>query len=486
MATIFRAPLRTAIPAPDPAGVAVRALPTGANPLLLLLAGQDQQFGAPGQFQTYDWPNPSLGAPYPSALRFWSQSLNQTTLFVTPAPGSQQDWPNPGLGKPYPVVNRGWLGQVPLNLLGQDTFFDGAGRAPVYDWPNPRGAAYPSTNRGSVLGLPLHLLVPQGGFFTHEWPNPRGASYPSHLRTHLDPLRLNLLGQDLFFGEPGQGPAYAWPNPGLGRPYPVALRTLTGHYKLLEQPVPFYQTDHPNPSAGRPYPVALRSWLAELKQNLLGQDRLYGTAGEVPSYDWTNPRIGPPYPVGLRGWTVPLNLLIQPAGPGTFFVYDTPLPPAGRAFPVALRGFHDPLKLLLYGKDVQFGAPGEVIAYDWPNPSRGAPYPSALRTFLQPVSLLLLGQDRLYGGPGQVPSYDWPNPGVPRFLVTLRGQVSYYPYTEGGSAPGVPIPLPPPPFALGAARALAFLDGERAILLLEDGRLIEVQLLGGDRALWFP
>src|SRR5882724_8167935 len=58
----------------------------------------------------------------------------------------------------------------------------------------------------------------------YDWPNPRGTIPRIALRTHLDPLKLNLLGQDSFPSIGNQN--YDWPNPRGSIPG-IALRTWT-------------------------------------------------------------------------------------------------------------------------------------------------------------------------------------------------------------------------------------------------------------------
>src|SRR6185369_10871099 len=83
---------------------------------------------------------------------------------------------------------------------------------------------------------------------------PRVATSNVALRTWLDPTKIQLIGQDRFFGLAGN-PTFDWPVP-----------------------------------KGAVPSIALRTWLDPLKLELIGQDRIYGAPGEVPAYDWPNPR----------------------------------------------------------------------------------------------------------------------------------------------------------------------------------------------------
>ncbi len=52
-------------------------------------------------------------------------------------------------------------------------------------------------------------------------------------------------------------------------------------------------------------PLRLRDYthLDLLKQNLIGQDRIYGGPGQVPTYDWQI-KVPPPAPMRLRDYTI--------------------------------------------------------------------------------------------------------------------------------------------------------------------------------------
>jgi hypothetical protein len=65
----------------------------------------------------------------------------------------------------------------------------------------------------------------QTPFGQDDWPNPRGAAFPIDLRTFLQTFDVQLIGQDTFFGGPGQAPANLdWPVP-KGYIPSISLRT---------------------------------------------------------------------------------------------------------------------------------------------------------------------------------------------------------------------------------------------------------------------
>ncbi len=112
-------------------------------------------------------------------------------------------------------------------LRGQDKFFGPAGYGPDYDYHNPRGRPYPVSLRTWSNSLQTTTLVPSAAppFRQSDYPNPRGRVPAIALRTWIEPLKLNLIGQDAFFGGPGGGgPSYDIPNPVLARTPSIALR----------------------------------------------------------------------------------------------------------------------------------------------------------------------------------------------------------------------------------------------------------------------
>src|SRR3990172_3584099 len=102
-----------------------------------------------------------------------------------------------------------------------------------------------------------------------------------------------LKSQDTFFGAPGQGPNYDYPNPRGAIPS-IDLRTHVqptnlGLFGLDIVQAPFSLTDWPNPR-GAIGAVSLRTWIDSLKLPLLGQDRFFGDPDQVKTYSVENPR----------------------------------------------------------------------------------------------------------------------------------------------------------------------------------------------------
>lgn len=140
---------------------------------------------------------------------------------------------------------------------------------------------------------------------------------PSYARlvhaTHIGE-NLNLfLNQDQFFGAAGQAITYTPPLPPTGYIPAISLRThisyrdpnLADSFFGVNGEPPTYQPP-PNPIIMIPT-IELRQWLQSTPLNLLVQDLLFGSAGEVPSYVWAVP-IGYVFPQALRTFLSELKL----------------------------------------------------------------------------------------------------------------------------------------------------------------------------------
>ena len=268
-----------------------------------------------------------------------------------------------------------WQNPLLTTLKSRDKFFGEAGQVPDHDWPVPRGVVRPNDLRTWVNKSNDLLFGAVAPFGNNDWPVPGRSPYPIHLRTWLDPLKLNLLGQDQFFSSPGMGPSYDWPLPHT-RVYPIDLRRAENN--LLQttlaiiQAIPFSMLDWPVPRDSSGRGPSLRTWINQLRLDLLGKDQFFGEAGQPLVYDWPNPRISPP-PISLRHWD---NQLLQttlaPLLAAPFSMADWPVPKSS-GYPLDLRTFFSVLKLNLAGKDQFFGEAGQPLVYDWPNPRRAIP-----------------------------------------------------------------------------------------------------------------
>lgn len=353
------------------------------------------------------------------------------TFFNGPGNGPDYDYPNPR--GPIPAVElRTWINA--LRLRSQDTFF-GLGGSPQFTWPVPKPPTPSAVGWSDVYKLSLNFVV--FPFSQDDWPNPR-AALPVP-QGWLDPYRLSLNAVFLPFS---QG---AWPNPN-GPLYANALRTWVEPLAVNLQGADTFFGLGGNPlhdwPVPKPPPPLVQGWTGPLQVNLQSQDTFFGLAGN-PQRDWPNP--GRPAPL-TQAWTdaykIALNILIVPFGQG-----DWPNPRAVSQS-IGLRTWVDAFKG--QGADAFFGLAGSP-QYDWPVPRRAAPlvqswsdsfhytlnviaapfvqgswpnpagpvYAIALRTWLDPSKSPHV--DTFFGLAGN-PTFDWPVPTAPRpkFLSSLR------------------------------------------------------------------
>lgn len=176
------------------------------NRLQNLYRGLDKQFAGAGQWKTYDHPNPR-GYEYPTSLRTWTDPTKQWLI------GKDRQFAGAGQWKSYDHQNP-WGSKGSVNLLSWTQSLNQTTLSPVSqnpfaqtEWPNPRGY--------TPLALAWTQSPLQGFPFSQtSWPNPLGAVQNYDLRTFLNSLELTLIGQDQFFGAPGQAPANMdWPVP---------------------------------------------------------------------------------------------------------------------------------------------------------------------------------------------------------------------------------------------------------------------------------
>lgn len=410
------------------------------------LIGKDRVYGAPGQVPDFDWSNPHLIGGLHNSV--YSQALgaprNLNLLIGKDAlPHRWREWPNPTLqrmtptgvasqplgsaridlltGKDrLPIRNLYWIESLPPTAIPprnvaiasqpqgsprQENLLVGKDQLPIrqQDWPNPRGAAYDRAINSQMNGMPTTELSPADPFNQDQWPNP--TLRLSHMQALIAQAQgaarnLNLLiGQDTFFGAPGQVLDYDWPVP-LGPP--SRLEAVTSQPQgapatLAVVDSPFAQDDWPNPRAPQP-PQNTQPQGSPLNLTLLpGQDTLPFNQSQ-----WPNPRLRldplPPTPLGA-----PVNLTLLP-GLDAFpdRQQDWPNPTLAVSPGAALAS--QPL-----GIPPAFQTAALVPAHqtDWPVP-RGASQPVGVAA--QPLGSprllnLLPGQDQL-----PVRQQSWPVP----------------------------------------------------------------------------
>lgn len=173
------------------------------NRLLNLLKSKDKLFGAAGETQVYDYPNPR-GPVYNITLRTWLDPLKlnlrgKDKFFGAPGQPPDYDWQNPIRRAVIPQAHT--LGNLLETTLGTNPVPFG-----LDDWPNPlRRAALPTRWESYSNLLETTLAVP---FAMRDWPNPLGRSYPVALRTHLNLLAVTLVPLDVL-----PFSLMDWPNP---------------------------------------------------------------------------------------------------------------------------------------------------------------------------------------------------------------------------------------------------------------------------------
>lgn len=213
----------------------------------------DKQFGAAGQWKTYDWPNPTprrdaayLLAAARSEQDVWSNRLldllkGKDIQFGGFGKWTTYDYPNPR-GPQRAVDLLTFTNPIQAQLIGKDRQFRVFGQWTAYDYPNPRGpipsVVLLSWSQGPKVVVPViqapfyqtdwpnpkgpapsaltwtQSPVQTSPFIQGDWPNPRGPVQNYDLRTFLNALELTLIRQDKFFGAPGQAPANLdWPVP---------------------------------------------------------------------------------------------------------------------------------------------------------------------------------------------------------------------------------------------------------------------------------
>ena len=136
------------------------------------------------------FPNPAVAAPS-IALRTITQ--NALTLGPFTKPFTQLDWQNPRGATPSIAL------RTHIETRKQyyvDTFFGLAGK-PNFDQPNPRGPQRGVSLIGQTSsGLSLLVLPPvyPNSWLTFDWPNPRGATFPSDLRGYVQQATVRFIG----------------------------------------------------------------------------------------------------------------------------------------------------------------------------------------------------------------------------------------------------------------------------------------------------
>jgi hypothetical protein len=337
---------------PTPRGKAAAiSLRTWSDPLKINLIGQD----AYGQFvdiQSTWIRRPNIG------LRTWTNSLLQSTLSApVPRPFTQSDWPIPK-GPTHAIANLGCVEQTKLNLIGQDAVFHGAGRGPVYDWPNPYSLRRPVGDVGQRPSVLAVSIVP-APFLPAAWPNPQGNKYSAR------GWEQNLLGTTLAPTETPEVMPFSQPDWKVTRRVDSGRQgfTATRFAGLVQVTVPFGPLSWPNPYALR------RVAVGYFDQKPIVLVEAAEAAVPFSAAAWPNPRTLPRSSNGIAGATpIALNAAVA-TSVDPFSLHEWPVP-TGKPHALSLRGWlHSP-----------FGIEGErpFSQHDWQLPvvAKFVPSPS--------------------------------------------------------------------------------------------------------------
>lgn len=153
------------------------------------------------------------GLEFPISLRTYIETVNPNLIGKDALPVRNRQVDLPWLpGTPYPLSLRTFINPVEVNLIGKDAL-----PFRQLDWPLPK--QNPAQGQTFLENLQLTTLgFVQAPFAYKDWPVPQIAPYANGLRTFLNPVEINLIGQDVLpfrnagrmvpgVGAPLQGPA---------------------------------------------------------------------------------------------------------------------------------------------------------------------------------------------------------------------------------------------------------------------------------------
>lgn len=272
--------------------VSPRLALTHTDSFKLELRSKDQFFGSFGQVPTYDWPSlPKRLNPPPTHLDSFKLELISQDKFFGVAGNPLTDYPNP---KTAPFVLKSHTDSFKLELIGQDALPIGFKELGSLAYQNKLKLDYIINLLENTLGI---VIPPPPPFFLTEWPLPFTNK---DTKSFIDETKIQLIGQDFVLL-----PSYDQPNP------VKALRNLNFEelLNLLSNtlgiiPTPFAQYDWSNPKKfGSP-----QTFLDETKINLIGQDLI-----PIRNFDQSLP-VGRIAIIDLRTLTVDLlQTTLKPA-----------------------------------------------------------------------------------------------------------------------------------------------------------------------------
>lgn len=255
---ILRDPLITKFEKPPQLPTAIVSQPVPNTTALL------QAVKPVGQPSDQGWGN------NPKGIYYYQKEFFPLSIVIEPTPAAPfkaANWPNPVLSVSQSYTLKA---QEPVNNLASQ----------LYQAPIPTIWRVPSIFRNwrqdsrvaentTPLQNPLDLLSAPPSQFppaSYDWPNPRGYKDNVELRTFLN-RNVHIIGQDTFYGDPGEVPGFEFPQPRIFR----VLTDKDIHKKadigLFNTIKPVGQYQFPARLDGRPFNE--RTWLVNNLQTTL-------------------------------------------------------------------------------------------------------------------------------------------------------------------------------------------------------------------------
>lgn len=179
--------------------------------------------------------------------------LEILSLPIAPPPPGNYDFPPPA-SRPFPA----YLRASELNLVESALYQQDSVLLPTewdYSWEGPldRMPVALRAESSPLTVLELLALTTYAPYIEYNWPVPPSARRAQQLLTGSFPLEL--IGKDVVYGAPGQGPQNNMWDPPRARPFPIENRTFVSSGLALTatppQKPPPNLSDQPVPRAPR-------------------------------------------------------------------------------------------------------------------------------------------------------------------------------------------------------------------------------------------
>ena len=356
------------------------------------LSGQDIIYGAPGQVATFGISNPYFDEL--PLLQYYLKSGGPIPLEIA----------GPGVSNYADIVLR----SPPLHqdyqhsntfYIGYDTIYGAPGQAITFGVTNPYFAVLPILQHHEQLGALINFFGDFPDGVQIYAPTQNIVSLPPLLQYYLEDLvNHTLLGQDIFYGAPGQAITFGITNPYFGRlpilqayiqdGTEIPLETQAVGSKIAAEPTPlflpplhqYWQDFHANntlfilaPPEGKQY---YNDIIFQLRNTAKWQDHIQ--LGQHTNL--------------LRGW--PNQAFSWLALPFPRAHYDKPLQEGYKTNPIYQPLFAAEVSGKVYWDSILFGI--RPLGQD-----------AAIANL---VNNVLLGQDTIYGAAGQAVTFGITNP----------------------------------------------------------------------------